>query len=104
MGADTVQGATNYNRAVLATLLDHGSKPSPSDGLTFTCDAKLVFGGLTTASVCTWDSTPSGGYIDGAPVLAADAVTMNWVDTFAFATDGSLWFTANHLDLYFATG
>ena len=101
---NTVQGAAKYHTEVLATLQDHGLKPSPSDGLVFTCDEKLVYGGLTTASVYTWDTATSSDVSRASSVLSADAVTTNWVDTFGFATDGSLWFTANHLNLLFTTG
>lgn len=98
----------SWSKRVAATILDHGLKNGPSDGITFTCDNELVFGGLTTASVYSWDALPSSKntqspVVDTSQLVANDEINMNWVDTFAWDDNGELWYTANHLNIAFTT-
>lgn len=77
------------------------SKGDASDGMTTDAQGRLYYGGLQTASVYRKDSPddPSAPYV----TIARDETTMQWVDTFAFAGDGSrLLFTTNRLQLFFA--
>ena len=79
----------SWSKRVAATILDHGLKNGPSDGITFTCDNEVVFGGLTTASVYSWDALPSSKntqspVVDTSQLVANDEINMNWVDTFAW--------------------
>jgi len=78
-------------------------KSSTSDGMTFGCDGTLIYGGLTTASVYTFDVSGLPNY-DGEKLLVQNETGMNWVDTFAWGPDASIWFTVNQFFELFTSG
>lgn len=85
---------------VIATVVDHGKKPSNSDGMAFGLDGSLFFGGLTTDCVYRW--SPEMGDASNAEVLVNDAERLWWVDTFAFDNKGNLLLTSNKLSFFFS--
>lgn len=82
---------------IQATIIRGITRRDSSDGMTFDCAANLYYGGLTTASVYSWDVN-SGESSMAASSIVYDAVP--WADTFAF-NGTELYFTANTLDQWF---
>jgi sugar lactone lactonase YvrE len=83
--------------ALSAAVTDLGERPSNSDGLTFSDAGKLYLGGLTTSALYEW--TP-GTPLGSMAVLAQNASTLNWIDTFAWDGKGNLLFTTNKLQQF----
>lgn len=86
-----------------STVKKHGKRSSPADGMTMTCDNKLLYGGLTTASVYIWDPYKSGEPLDTDEVVYHDDNEMFWPDTFAWDDNNGLWYTPNELYLIFTS-
>ena len=62
----SVAGDSSTAGSVSATIVKHGDRESPMDGMTFTCDNNLIYGGLTTASVYAHvDSLTGHIHVDG---------------------------------------
>lgn len=77
-----------------------GTKLSGSDGMTFGADGTLFFGAFSAYGVVAWDpTTPLTP--DNQVLVAQDQVNIQWPDTFAWDTQGNLWFTTNKLQLFF---
>jgi sugar lactone lactonase YvrE len=74
---------SSSDAAVTATRRSHGRKPSPSDGIAFASDGRLFFGGLTTSTLYEYEFG-DGGNLSDAKVLEVDALSLQWIDTFAF--------------------
>lgn len=88
---------------VSLTVKKHGKRLSPADGMTMTCDNKLLYGGLTTAAVYIWDPDKAGEPLDTDEVVYHNDNDMYWPDTFAWDDNHGLWYTPNELYLIFTT-
>lgn len=87
------------NDQVSATVVDYGEKPSNSDGMAFSQDGTLWFGGITTDTLYSW--TPGQGPVSDATAVKTDAEGLWWIDTFAWDETGSIWMTSNRLNQWF---
>lgn len=96
-----------WNSALRGSVLDHGRRPGPSDGLTFDSSGTLFFGGLNTTTLYSWIPRTGAGRsstqaLQGVVVEAASVSQLQWIDTFAFGTNGGLVFTTNKLAQFFS--
>jgi len=92
----------NFSRplsAVSSTVVDHGKKPSNSDGMAFGSDGALYHSGLTTDTVYRLSDLKGNPGTD-SEVVAMDHVALWWPDTFAFDNAGYLWVTSNRIESF----
>jgi sugar lactone lactonase YvrE len=77
-------------------ITDHGAKPSPMDGMSFSDNGKLYFGGLMKSALYEWDpATP----LAQATQKASSSRDLQWPDTFAWDGRGNILFTTNKLQV-----
>ena len=81
-------------------ITDHGAKPSPMDGMSFSDNGKLYFGGLMKSALYEWDpATP----LAQATQKASGSRDLQWPDTFAWDGRGNILFTTNKLQVVHLT-
>eukprot|EP00937_MAST-01D_sp_MAST-1D-sp2_P005215 g5215.t1 len=97
-GASAGAGTDANAEPCSGRVTDHGQKPSPMDGMSFSDHGKLYFGGLTRNALFEWD--PASPLVSARP-LASSSVDMQWPDTFAWDGQGGILFTTNKLQRYF---
>lgn len=86
------------DKEISARVVNHGAKAAPSDGLIIHGHT-LYYGGLTTNTLYAWDTRLGTLTEDNQQVVATDAATLQWIDSFALSGD-VLYLTTNRLQLY----
>lgn len=96
---EVLRDFSKSNQQVSATVVDYGEKPSNSDGMAFSQNGTLWFGGITTDTLYSWN--PGQGPVSDATVVRTDAEELWWIDTFAWDAKGSIWMSSNRLNQWF---
>jgi len=89
------------DKEITRHALDLGEKESQSDGLAISDNGLLYFGLLSKNTINVWDPKTKD-LSTQKHLLSPESETLQWVDTFGFDQQGSLLFTTNRLQLFFA--
>jgi len=89
------KSVADLNKAVT----DHGKRPGGiHDGMTFSTNGLLYFGGVRTGALYSWNVALP---LSEASMLAQSTENLGWIDTFAFNdATGDLLFTTNRLEKF----
>lgn len=94
--------ASRQNVSRNVTLM--GKRPSQSDGMAMSNTGILYFGLLADDAVSMWNSNSSTAehptFAIGQRIVSRDHHLMQWPDSFAFDSEGSVWCITNRLHLF----